>query len=160
LKRQLIILSLIALLAMLVSACQGSEKPYSRIVATPGGNVQLVNAFVTHDPMQLDKGELIPSLIPNNVKKIYLGIRFKNLGSDVDKFKVDYLITYKGLQVDTEFDSEPTSWTEQSSGATILILPIRRADKTPFADGVYEAQILIDQHVVAELRYKVGGGED
>jgi len=154
-------LTVLALLTLLVSACsQVNEKPYSRIVATPGGDVQLINAFVTHDPTQLDKGELVPSFIPNNIKKIYLGIRFKNLGTDVDQFKVDYKMTYKGLEVQTEFDSQPTSWTEQSSGATVLILPIRRADKTPFTEGYYEATILIDQQEVAVLHYEIGGSED
>lgn len=153
---------LILLMALLASGCAGPSQPkeLAKIVATPRGNVALVGAFVTHNPMLLSNGTPLPNILPPDLKKIYLGLRFKNLGSDVDRFKVDYKITYKGLVVDAALDSEPTSWKEQSSGANVLILPIRKKDGSAFASGEYDGELLIDGKVVAVLHWRIGGGED
>lgn len=154
--------ALCLLLGLLTGGCARAEQPkeLAKIVATPSDDVQLVEAFVTHNPMLLSSGTPLPNILPANLKKIYLGLKFNNLGTDVDRFKVDYRLTYKGLPVEATFDSEPASWREQGSGANVLILPIRKKDGSVFESGEYDAELLIDGKVVAMLHWRIGGGED
>ncbi|MFM8320302.1 MAG: hypothetical protein ACKOC5_05230 [Chloroflexota bacterium] len=152
------------MLTGLLSGCQAAapktDPGGARIVATPAANIELVDVFMTDNPMAYGSGTPMPTQLRTNLPKIYLGLRFRNTGPDVDQFKVDYKLFYKGLELESAYDSQPTSWTEQASGATVLILPVRKADKTPFEPGQYSAQILINQQLIAELTWRVGGGED
>lgn len=148
------------LLAVVLSGCSvGSVKSPVQIVATPAGDMDLVNVFMTTNPMGLDSGTPTPRNIPLNTPKIYLGLRFRSTGTNVDKFKIDYEVLYKGLPLDTEFDSQPASWTEQSSQSTVVIMPVRKADGTPFEPGQYEGRILIDGNLIATIEWQVGSEE-
>lgn len=151
-------LILLVFMAVLLTGCQPAQQsPSVKIVATPGGDINLVSVFLTTNPATIESGPEVQDVISSGTKKIYLGIKFQSLGKDVSRFNVDYQIKFKGLVLETEYDSQPSSWTEQSSGNLVVVLPIRQSNGEPFPDGTYEAQILINEKVVAEVRWQIGG---
>lgn len=145
-------------LASLLSACSPSkvENLPVQIVATPSGDIELVEVFATHNPILLSSGTPAPNIFPSGPDKIYLGIKFKSPGAEASRFQLDYELTYKGIQLETEFDSQPTSWTEQASGAEVVILPVRQKDGSAFGDGQYQAKIFLDGQHIAVLNFTIG----
>lgn len=149
---------LLVALAALLSGCQSTQKaPSVKIIATPGGDINLVSVFLTTNPATIESGPEIQEIISSGAEKIYLGIKFQSLGPDISRFRVDYRIKYKGLILETEYDSQPSSWTEQTSNNMVVVMPVRQTDQKPFPDGPYEGQILINEKVVAELTWHIGG---
>lgn len=150
------VLSFIAL-AVLLAACSPGEienQPV-QIVATPNGDIQLVQVFATHNPLLLDGGTPPPNIFPAGIDKVYLGLKFVSPGTEASRFAVDYQLSYKGLPLETEFDSQPTSWTEQASGVEVVVLPVRRKDGQALGDGPYQAKIFIDGQLIALLNFSL-----
>lgn len=153
--------SLLTLLALagFLSACgsAGVENAPVEILATPSGDIELVEVFATHNPMLLSSGTPIPNNFPTGLDKIYLGIKFKKHGQDVSQMKMNYELTYKGIDLETRLESHPYSWTEQVSQAEVVTLPIVKADGSAFGDGPYQAKIIIDGQLIALLNFTIGG---
>jgi hypothetical protein len=151
------ILIAICVMAMLLSACspQAAENKPVQIIATSAGDIQLAEVFATYDPTLLDSGTPVPNTFPSGLEKIYLGIKFNKQGQDISKFNLNYELNYKGVKLDTEFDSQPTNWKEQASGQDVVIMPVRKKDSTAFADGPYQGKIFINGELIALLNFTV-----
>lgn len=144
-------------MAMLFSACSppaANNKPV-QIIATPAGDIQIAEVFATYNPTLLDSGTPVPNTFPSGLEKIYLGVKFNKQGQDISKFNLNYELDYKGLKLDTEFDSQPTSWKEQTSGLDVIIMPVRNKDGSAFADGPYQAKLYINGDLFALLNFSV-----
>lgn len=144
-------------LAVLLAACSPGEienQPV-QIMATPQGDLQLVQVFATDNPALLESATPPPNLFPSGIEKVYLGIKFISPGKEASRFAVDYQLSYKGLPLETEFDSQPSSWNEQASGAQVVILPVRRKDGQALGDGPYQAKIFINKQMVALLNFTI-----
>jgi hypothetical protein len=148
-------------LAILLAACnpKSAENEPVQIIATPSGDIELVEVFATHNPMLLSNGTPMPNNFPSGLDKIYLGIKFKKHGQDVSQMKMSYDLTYKGVELETDFDSHPQSWTEQASESEVVILPIRKVDGSAFGDGQYQAKITLDGQLIALLNFTIGGAQ-
>jgi len=112
--------------------------------------------FATHNPVLLSGGTPAPNIFPSGLDKVYLGLKFKSPGEAESRFQVDYELNYKGIELETEFDSQPTSWTEQASGAEVVILPVRQKDGSAFGDGPYQAKIFVDGQMIALVNFTIG----
>jgi hypothetical protein len=145
--------------AFLLNACSPSAEPNPPVVilATPSGEIELVEIFATHNPTLLTSGTPAPNVFPAGVQKIYLGIKFRTLSNAAERYNLNYELSYKGLKLETEFDSQPTSWKEQNTGLEVVILPLRRADGAAFGDGQYQAKLLVNGQLVALLNFAIGG---
>jgi hypothetical protein len=158
-RKTLQIFILFLALASLLAACSSGspENKPVQIVATPAGDIELVEVFATHDPTLLSSGTPIPNNFPPGLDKIYLGIKFKKHGPDVSQLKMNYELTYKGVPLETELESHPYTWTEETSGSEVVALPVRMVDGSAFGDGQYQAKILIDGQLIALLNFTLGG---
>lgn len=151
------ILIAICIMAMLLSACspQAAENKPVQIIATPAGDIQLAEVFATYNPTLLDSGTQVPNTFPTGLDKVYLGIKFNKQGQDTSKFNLNYELDYKGVKLDTEYDSSPTNWKEQASGLDVVIMPVRKKDGSAFADGPYQAKLFINGELIALLNFTV-----
>jgi hypothetical protein len=70
---------------------------------------------------------------------------------------MNYELTYKGVPLETELESHPYTWTEETSGSEVVALPVRMVDGSAFGDGQYQAKILIDGQLIALLNFTLGG---
>jgi hypothetical protein len=61
------------------------------------------------------------------------------------------------VKLETELESHPYTWTEETSGSEVVALPVRRVDGSAFGDGQYQAKILLDGQLIALLNFTVGG---
>ena len=156
-QKTLPILIAIFVMAMLLSACgsQATENKPVQIVATPAGDIKLAEVFATHDPTLLSSGTPVPNYFPAGLDKVYLGIKFSKQGEDTSKFNLDYELDYKGVKLETEFDSQPANWKEQASGLDVVIIPVRKKDGSAFADGPYQAKIFINGELIALLNFTI-----
>jgi hypothetical protein len=160
-RKTFLTIAILLTLASLLAACSPSSAKNQpvEIVATPSGDVELVEVFATHDPMLLSSGQPLPNNFPSGLDKIYLGIKFKKHGQDVSQLKMNYDLTYKGIALETELESHPYSWTEQISQSEVVALPVRKADGSAFGDGQYQAKILLDGQLIALLNFTVNGAQ-
>jgi hypothetical protein len=138
---------------------KGVENAPVQIIATPSGDIELVEVFAAHSPDIISGGQPLQNNFPAGLDKIYLGIKFKKHGQDVSQLKMNYELTYKGIELETRLESHPYSWTEQASQAEVVALPVQKSDGSAFGDGPYQAKILLDGQLIALLNFAVGGAQ-